>query len=560
MIFTLWILLLSLIQLLMVGSLDFSVLRDLFSILLLQVSMWGSDSFLVIGPSEPIVAMLGTDTVLPCRVSPAMNVESMELRWFRSQFSEAVYVYKDGMEQAGEQLVDFKGRAELVKDYITEGRVAVRIYGLRISDNGIYKCFFQKGSDYEEATFELKVIGLGSGPRIFMVGPEDKGIRLTCTGKGWFPQPEVQWTDARGKKIPSLSEDENQDDDGLFQIEASLIVRDSSKTEVSCSMKNPFFGQEQVETISIPESFFPRTSPWKGAFAGTFLLLGIFLSAVVFLAWKERQEKKRVQEVQKEKEKESKAKELLKKELDRRKELYQKDWRKAKLYADWRKEQFKAVAVTLDPDSAHKSLIISDNKKQVSLMGNVLQNCDASVYQGQEESEAVFSILGKTYFETERHYWEVEVNMGTEAGSETKWAVGVCLDSVTRDGWFVESPEKGFWVLTYKEGEFKVPTTSESLSLREHPQRIGVFLDQEDGDLSFYNMLDGSHIFSFIGVTLHKILRPYFSLQGAGTSVTICSTSDDTENFPDSSPNTSVTHLRSGDMGVPQEANHLLPV
>lgn len=103
--------------------------------------------------------MLGTDTVLPCRVSPAMNVESMELRWFRSQFSEAVYVYKDGMEQAGEQLVDFKGRAELVKDYITEGRVAVRIYSLQISDNGMYKCSFKKDSDFEEATLELKVIG-----------------------------------------------------------------------------------------------------------------------------------------------------------------------------------------------------------------------------------------------------------------------------------------------------------------------------------------------------------------------------------------------------------------
>lgn len=74
--------------------------------------------------------------------------------------------------------------------------------------------------------------GLGSGPHVFMVGPEDKGISLTCTGKGRFPQPEVQWTDARGEKIPTLSEDETQDDDGLFQIEASLIVRDSSKTSV----------------------------------------------------------------------------------------------------------------------------------------------------------------------------------------------------------------------------------------------------------------------------------------------------------------------------------------
>jgi hypothetical protein len=113
----------------------------------------------VIGPSEPIVAMLGADTVLPCRVSPAMNLENMELRWFRSQFSEVVYMYQNGMEQVGEQLVDFKGRTELLKDYMSEGRVAVRIRNLQVSDNGLYKCFFKKGSDFEEAILELKVIG-----------------------------------------------------------------------------------------------------------------------------------------------------------------------------------------------------------------------------------------------------------------------------------------------------------------------------------------------------------------------------------------------------------------
>nr|XP_014690572.2 butyrophilin subfamily 1 member A1-like [Equus asinus] len=544
----------------MVGSLHFSLPSDLFSILLLQVSMWGSDSFLVIGPSEPIVAMLGADTVLPCRVSPAMSVENMELRWFRSQFSEAVYVYQDGMEQTGEQLVDFKGRAELVKDYIAEGRVAVRIHSLRISDNGMYKCFFKKGTDYEEAILELKVIGLGSAPHIFMVGPEDEGIRLTCTGKGWFPQPEVQWKDAKGEKLPSLSEDETQDDDGLFQIEASLIVRDSSKREVFCSMKNPFFGQEQEATISIPEPFFPRTSPWKVAFAVTFLILGIFVGAVMFLAWKEQQEKKRVREAMEEKEKESKAKESLEKELVRRKELYQQDWRKAKLYADWRKEQFEEVAVTLDPDTAHPNLILCKSGKHVSSIENVPQNCDAPTYQGQGESETIFSVLGQNSFTTGRHYWEVEVKTGTEVGPGTRWALGVCSDTVKREGWFVESPEKNFWVMIYKDGEIRTLTSQpQILSLMQHSHRIGVFLDWEAGDVSFYNMVDGSHIYSFTEVTFCGILHPYFSLQGPGTSITICLASDCTENCPDSSPKTSLARLRSCDMDVPQEANSLLP-
>ncbi|XP_006764420.1 PREDICTED: butyrophilin subfamily 1 member A1-like [Myotis davidii] len=539
-----------------VGSLDFSLPRDLFSILLLQVSMWGSDSFTVLAPSEPIVALLGADTALPCRVAPAMSAEDMELRWFRSRFADAVYAYEDRVEQTEQQLVDFRGRAELVKDHIAEGRVAVRIRSVRVSDNGMYTCFFKKGNDFEEAILELKVIGLGSGPNVFMVGPEDGGIRLKCTGKRWFPQPEVQWKDVTGEKIPSLSEDKTQDDDGLFQIEASLVVRDSSWREVSCTMKNPFFGQEQVETIFIPEPFFPRTSPWKVAFAVTFLILGIFIGAVVFLTWKEQQERKRVQEAQEEKEKESQAKESLKKELDRRKELYNQDWRKAGLYADWRKEHFKAVAVTLDPDTAHTKLILSEDRTHVSSKENVSQNHDGPAQQEQEDT---FSVLGQNCFTAGRHYWEAEVKVGT-GGPGTRWALGVCSATVRREGWFVESPEKNFWVVAYKEGEIRVLTSqSEPLSLRQCPHKIGVFLDWEAGDVSFYNMDDGSHMYSFTRIQFCGILRPYFSLQGPGTSVAICTASDHTENCPDSSPKTSVTHSRSSDMGVPQEANSLLP-
>uniref|UniRef100_G1Q0J0 Butyrophilin subfamily 1 member A1 n=1 Tax=Myotis lucifugus TaxID=59463 RepID=G1Q0J0_MYOLU len=552
----------------MVGSLDFSLPRDLFSILLLQVSIWGSDSFTVLAPSEPIVALLGADTALPCRVAPAMSAEDMELRWFRSRFADAVYAYENRVEQTEQQLVDFRGRAELVKDHIAEGRVAVRIRSVRVSDNGMYTCFFKKGNDFEEATLELKVIGLGSGPRIFMVDTEDGGIRLKCTGKRWFPQPEVQWKDVTGEKIPSLSEDKTQDDDGLFQIEAFLVVRDSSWREVSCTMKNPFFGQEQVETIFIPEPFFPRTSPWKVAFSLTFLLLGIFIGAVVFLTWKEQQGRKRVQEAQKEKEKESQAKgktegdlafsELLEKELDWRKVAAQCKRTMALASESFQKKVFvPAVAVTLDPDTAHTKLILSEGRTHVSSKENVSQNHDGPT---QQEQESIFSVLGQNCFTAGRHYWEAEVKVGTAGGPGTRWALGVCSDTVKREGWFVESPEKNFWVVAYKKEEIGVLTfQSEPLSLGQCPDRIGVFLDWEAGDVSFYNMVDGSHIYSFTGIQFCGILRPYFSLQGPGTSVAICPASDHTENCPDSSPKTSVTHLRSSDMGVPQEANSLLP-
>lgn len=218
-----------------------------------------------------------------------------------------------------------------------------------------------------------------------------------------------------------------------------------------------------------------------------------------------------------------------------------------------------AAAFTLDPKTAHPNLVLSENKQHISLKNNVSQNGDASTHEDQAVSEAIFSVLGDKSFtqgDTERQYWEVEVNTRTEAGSTTRCALGICSETVKREGWFVESPDKNFWVLVHEEGKVVFPNSQKnSPSLRQQPRRIGVFLDWEVGNLSFYNMADGSHIYSFTGVTFCGTLFPYFSLRGTGASLTICSTSDHPENCPDSSPKTSLTHLSSS---VPQEANSLL--
>lgn len=100
-----------------------------------------------------------------------------------------------------------------------------------------------------------------------------------------------------------------------------------------------------------------------------------------------------------------------------------------------------AVAVTLDPDTAHTKLILSESRTHVSSIENVSQNNDGPTQQEQEDT---FCDLGQSCFTTGRHYWEAEVNVGTEGGPGTRWVLGVCSDTVKREGWFVESPEKNF--------------------------------------------------------------------------------------------------------------------
>jgi hypothetical protein len=217
------------------------------------------------------------------------------------------------------------------------------------------------------------------------------------------------------------------------------------------------------------------------------------------------------------------------------------------------------VAVSLDPDTAHPDLILSESGRHVSPKEKVAQDCDASRQQEQGKSESILSVLGQNCFTTGKYYWEVKVNIGTEVGPTSRWALGVCSDTVKRDGWFKEIPAKNFWLVACEEGKIvALDTNSKLLPLREFPHRIGVFLDWEAGDVSFYNMVDGSHIYSFARIIFCGALRPYFSLQGAGKSVTICLASDHTENCPDCSQKSSVTRLMSHDTDIPQESKPLL--
>uniref|UniRef100_A0A452H2Z9 Immunoglobulin domain-containing protein n=1 Tax=Gopherus agassizii TaxID=38772 RepID=A0A452H2Z9_9SAUR len=99
--------------------------------------------FTVTGPDCLIITSLGGEAVLPCHLSPRM----------------IVHLYCDGQDQYGEQMLEYRGRTELLKDNITNGSVFLRIGDIRPSDDGQYTCFFQSSVSYEAALLELQVAG-----------------------------------------------------------------------------------------------------------------------------------------------------------------------------------------------------------------------------------------------------------------------------------------------------------------------------------------------------------------------------------------------------------------
>ncbi|XP_060707156.1 zinc-binding protein A33-like [Hemiscyllium ocellatum] len=150
------------------------------------------------------------------------------------------------------------------------------------------------------------------------------------------------------------------------------------------------------------------------------------------------------------------------------------------------------ASLTLDPDTAHPDFIVNEDRTSVRL-----RDSDSfhfrSLYK-LERFDPSFCVRGSEGFTSGRHYWEVEVGDGKE------WALGVTRETAERKRVSIPSPETGFWCM-YRDrlGRYLVSTFPSPTPLppSEKPQKVGVFLDYEGGQVSFYDADDMSHLHTF---------------------------------------------------------------
>ncbi|XP_060231049.1 E3 ubiquitin-protein ligase TRIM39-like isoform X2 [Meriones unguiculatus] len=159
------------------------------------------------------------------------------------------------------------------------------------------------------------------------------------------------------------------------------------------------------------------------------------------------------------------------------------------------------VDVTLDPETAHPNLVLSKDQKSVKFVERRLQDLPDT----PQRFTFYPCVLATEGFTSGRHYWEVEV------GDKTHWEVGVCRDSVNRKGKLTPFPETGYWHVRLWNGDKYAATTTPftPLHIKVKPKHVGIFLDYEAGMLSFYNITDRSHIYTFTD-TFKEKLWPLF--------------------------------------------------
>ncbi|XP_044196773.1 E3 ubiquitin-protein ligase TRIM7 isoform X1 [Thunnus albacares] len=166
-----------------------------------------------------------------------------------------------------------------------------------------------------------------------------------------------------------------------------------------------------------------------------------------------------------------------------------------------RRIQEYAVDVTLDSNTAHPRLILSEDMKSVRCADR-----HQLVPDNTERFDRVVCVLGREAISSGRHYWEVQV------GGKTDWDLGVARQSINRKGKFEITPSNGYWFLSLRDKNkyaFRTePSTDVHLNLRPH--KIGIFVDFEKGQVSFYNVDAKMHIYTFNDM-FTECIYPFFS-------------------------------------------------
>ncbi|MGH0180026.1 UNVERIFIED_CONTAM: hypothetical protein FKN15_007910 [Acipenser sinensis] len=425
------------------------------------------DAWTVVGSDQPVIAEPGDDVILPCHISPRVSAVDMEVRWFRERFNMPVHLYMNQKDQLSRQDSDYWGRTALPPEALQRGDISLRLRNLQPSDRGVYTCLADDGSQYEEGQTEVIVAALGTQPSISMDSTQGEQTRLVCRSEGWNPEPEVIWRDRDGNDVTSLSNTRLlRVSQGLRSVSSYIKIKQQSNV-FSCLVRSKTPKPDWESKLHISREFFPGLSGWMVVF---FLTLVLSIGAIPLLVIQ---------------------------------------WRRMDGPVCWAGRASPQGDTTgswgweMDLDTAHPRLTLPVDEKQVRRKRQDHNNPHRFDYRP--------CVLGREGFTSGRHYWELGV------GENTFWRLGVSRESALKKGKFSMSPQQDYWTVGWDGDEDKDefialtdPQTPLPQSLK--PQKLGVFLDYEEGQLSFYNVDTRSHIYTFTDMEFNpnEKLYPFF--------------------------------------------------
>ncbi|CAL8377068.1 unnamed protein product [Gadus morhua 'NCC'] len=207
----------------------------------------------------------------------------------------------------------------------------------------------------------------------------------------------------------------------------------------------------------------------------------------------------------------------LRRSLDQLEETLNMEMKKLRDDVELKRVQQYEVDVSLDTDTAHPRLILSEDGKQVQY-GGVAKKLPGNPKRFTYDA----CVLTRQSFSSGRFYFEVQVK------DKTACYLGVARESINRKGWTRWIPETGYWTLYYdKDGLVFNGKPAVRLPLRAELQKVGVFVDYDEGLVSFYDVKARVHLYSATGCSfrepLYPLLAMWFTVDGQNSAPLIIS-------------------------------------
>ncbi|XP_014455419.1 zinc finger protein RFP-like isoform X1 [Alligator mississippiensis] len=194
---------------------------------------------------------------------------------------------------------------------------------------------------------------------------------------------------------------------------------------------------------------------------------------------------------------------------------FQDDLPSSQKKARWQQHgSYNVVKVTLDPDTAHPCLLLSEDRRSMT-QGRNRQN----VPDNPERFDPAHYVLGSEGFTLGRHTWEVNV------AKVHSWALGVARESVRRKGEIIPSPDRGIWAVRCCMGRLRALTspTYTPVVLNCTLSKVRVCLDCAGGWVSFLDADAEAALFTFPPASFNgEKIRPLFSVWMTGAALSLC--------------------------------------
>ncbi|XP_051802708.1 programmed cell death 1 ligand 1-like [Acanthochromis polyacanthus] len=172
--------------------------------------------------------------ILPCSFQVADHVV---IHWIHlTKGYLRVHLYDNNQDDLGYQHQMFRNRTSLFKEQISRGNASLQLTGVKVQDEGRYKCFISTINRNKETFINLKVYA-----PVHKINIQQVENRMTCSSEGIYPQPELTWSTTPPSNINLHNTTTvQQNEEQLYSISSSLILSHSRTHLVySCTVSTP---------------------------------------------------------------------------------------------------------------------------------------------------------------------------------------------------------------------------------------------------------------------------------------------------------------------------------